>query len=170
MKVLILLEDGYEDVEFFYPYYRFIEAGFEVVVASPKKGVKVGKHGTSFKVEEEVSNLKADEFDAVFIPGGHAPDRLRRYEEVKEIVRKVYEGGKVVGSICHGPHVLISAGIVKDVKITSFFSIKDDLINAGAEWVDEPVVVDRRIVTSRVPDDLPKLMPVLIEEIEKLGK
>ena len=167
VKVLILVEDGYEDLEFYYPYLRLQEEGFEVDVAAPKKGQKVGKNGTSYNVKLEVKNLKASDYSAVFIPGGHAPDRLRRYEEVTKIVKEIYKNGGVVGSICHGPHVLISAGIVKGVTMTSFYSIKDDLINAGAKWVDKAVVVDKRIVTSRVPTDLPKLLPVFIEEIKK---
>ena len=163
MRVLILVDDGYEDLEFYYPYLRLQEEGFEVAVAAPKKGEKVGKNGTKVNVKTEVKSLKAEDFDGVFVPGGHAPDRLRRYEEVKEIVKKIYEKGGVVGTICHGPHVLISAGVVKGVKMTSYYSIKDDLINAGAEWVDRSVVVDKRIVSSRFPADLPKLLPEFIK-------
>ena len=170
MKVLILLEDGYEDLEFYYPYLRLQEEGFEVEVASPKKGQKVGKNGTSFNVKLDVKSVKAADYDAVFIPGGHAPDKLRRYEEVVKIVKEIYENGGIVGSICHGPHVLISAGIIKGVTMTSFYSIKDDVVNAGGSWVDKAVVVDKRIVTSRVPTDLPKLLPVFIEEVKKVKK
>ncbi len=169
VKVLILVEDGYEDLEFYYPYLRLLEEGFEVDVAAPKAGIKKGKNGTSFDVKKEISGLNAKDYIGVFVPGGHAPDRLRRYEEAAGIVRQIYEGGGVVGSICHGPHLLISAKIVKGVKMTSFFSIKDDLINAGAKWVDEPAVVDKRIVTGRVPSDLPKLMPLFIKELKKLS-
>ena len=169
MKVLILLEDGFEDLEFYYPYLRLLEEGFEVDVAAPREGVKTGKHGLTCSVELPVSKVNPKDYDGVFIPGGHAPDRLRRYPEVLDVVEKIYENSGIVGSICHGPHVLVSAKIVKGVRLTSFFSIKDDLLNAGAEWVDEPVVVDRRIVTSRVPSDLPRLMPVFISELKKKG-
>ncbi len=167
VKVLLLVEDGYEDLEFYYPYLRLREEDFEVVVASPKPGVKQGKNGTKIEVKVAIKEIKPDDFDGVFVPGGHAPDRLRRYEEAIGIVREIYERGGVVGAICHGPHLLISAGIVKGVKMTSFFSIKDDLINAGAKWVDEPVVVDKNIVTSRVPSDLPKMLPAFINELKK---
>ena len=166
MRVLILLEDGYEDMEFYYPYLRLQEEGFEVEVAAPKKGKKVGKNGTNYDVKIDVKSVKASDYDAVFVPGGHAPDRLRRYEEVIKVVKDIYNKGGIVGAICHGPHVLISAGIVKGVTMTSFYSIKDDVVNAGAKWVDKPVVVDRRIVTSRAPTDLPKLLPIFIEEVK----
>ncbi|MCD6450058.1 MAG: DJ-1/PfpI/YhbO family deglycase/protease [Thermotogaceae bacterium] len=170
MKILILLEDGYEDLEFYYPYLRMQEEGFEVDVAAPKKGRKTGKNGTAYDVKLEVKDLNPSDYSGVFIPGGYAPDKLRRYEEINKIVREVYKNGGIIGSICHGPHVLISSGIVKGVTMTSFYSIKDDVINAGAKWVDKAVVVDKRIVTSRAPADLPKLLPALIKELKKINK
>ncbi len=170
MKILLLVDNGYEDLEFYYPYYRLLEEGYEVVVAAPTKGEKIGKHGTKISVNVTVDEISKEQFDAVFIPGGHAPDRLRRYEEVLKVVKKIYNDGGIVGTICHGPHVLISAGIVKGVKMTSFYSIKDDLINAGAEWVDEPVVFCRRIISARIPKDLPALMRVFIKALKKASQ
>ena len=163
-KVIILVENGFDDVEFIVPFYRFLEAGFKVKVAGPEEATYRGKVG--LKAEAiSVRSLAPDEFDLVFIPGGHAPDRLRRYPEVLEFVRKAHESGAVIGAICHAPHVLISAGLTRGRKMTSFFSIKDDVVNSGAEWVDAPVVVDGRIITARFPADLPVFLPEVIKAV-----
>ncbi len=161
-KAVILVETGFDDVEYIVPYYRFLEAGFEVTVAAPSQGTYSGKVG--LKVEAiEIKSVNPTDVDLVFIPGGHAPDRLRRYPEVIEFVRKAYDNGAVIGAICHAPHVLISAGLTRGRRLTSFFSIRDDVINSGAEWVDAPIVVDERIVTARFPNDLPIFLPELIK-------
>ena len=149
-------------------YYRFIEEGAEVsVVGSGKKEYK-SKHGYEVQATTKVSDVKPEEFDAVIIPGGtRCPDRLRRYNEVLKIVKNVNANGKVVAAICHGPWVLISAGIVKDREATSYFSIRDDMINAGAIYLDKPVVVDRNLVTSREPADLPYFCKAIIKLLQK---
>jgi protease I len=154
-KIAILLDDGFEDLEFFYPYLRVQEENFEPVVLGIEPKVAKGKNGLSFEIKEVLSQHDPDEFVGLYIPGGHAPDNLRRYDVVKQFVSDFYKQGRPIGTICHGPQVLISAKVVNGVKMTSVSSIKDDLENAGAIWVNEPVVVDKRIVSSRVPKDLP---------------
>ncbi len=162
-KALILIENGFDDVEYIVPYYRFLEAGFEVAVAAPAAGTYVGKVGLKADAVD-VRSLSADEFDLLYLPGGHAPDRLRRHPEVLEFVRKVHDKGGLIAAICHAPHVLISAGLTRGRKMTSFFSIKDDVVNSGAEWVDAPVVVDGNLITARFPADLPVFLPEVIKQ------
>ncbi len=166
-RVAILVEDGYDDLEFWYPKIRMMEEGAKVVVVgSPAKDTFTSKHGIVVRVDKKAGEVKADEFDGIIIPGGQAPDRLRRYKEVLDFVRESYEKGKTIAAICHAGHVLISAGILKGKKVTGFFSIKDDIVNAGAEYLDEPVVVDGKIITSRNPNDLPFFCKAIIESLE----
>lgn len=163
-QVLIFVGDDYEDMELQYPKYRMLEAGAEVVVAGLEANrVYHGKHGYPQKSQAAIADVRAEDFDAVIIPGGWMPDKLRRYEEVKRIVQKIDAAGKCVASICHGPWIDISAGIVRGRTYTSTRALKDDLENAGATWVDEPVVVDGNRVTSRRPDDLPVFCRHIIE-------
>jgi protease I len=165
-KVAILLEEMYNEYEFIYPYYRFKEAGCEVtVVGTGRKETYPSKVGLPAK--EDVSAVNADpaQFDAVIIPGGFAPDFMRRDPAMVNLVREVYQRGGIVASICHGGWMLVSAGIVKGKKVTSFFAIKDDLINAGAEYVDQEVAVDGNLVTSRMPDDLPAFCRAILEKL-----
>lgn len=155
-KVLIFVGDDYEDMELQYPKYRLLEAGAEVVLAGLEAGVvHHGKWGYPQKAQVAVSEVDADAFDGLVIPGGWMPDKLRRDDHVKRITKTICDAGKCVASICHGPWIDISAGIVKGKTYTSTPGIKDDLINAGATWVDKPVMIDRNHVTSRRPDDLP---------------
>jgi len=155
-RYLIFVGDDYEDMELQYPKYRLLEAGAEVVVAGIESGVKhLGKHGYPQVADAAVRDLKADDFDGVVVPGGWMPDKLRRYDEVKSIVAAFEKQGKLIASICHGPWIDISAEVVEGYKYTSTPGIKDDLVNAGAAWVDEQVVIDRKRVSSRRPDDLP---------------
>lgn len=164
-RVLTFVGDEYEDMELQYPKYRLREAGAEVVVAGLEEGKKhLGKHGYPQVAEAAVEDLKAGDFDALVVPGGWMPDKLRRYDAVKNIVREIAVAEKPIASICHGPWIDISAGIVKGVTYTSTPGIKDDLENAGATWVDEEVHVDEdhRRVSSRRPDDLPAFCAELI--------
>ena len=155
-RYLIFVGDDYEDMELQYPKYRLLEAGAEVVVAGIESGVKhLGKHGYPQLADAAVRDLKADDFAGLVVPGGWMPDKLRRYDEVKSIVAAFEKQGKLIASICHGPWIDISAEVVKGYKYTSTPGIKDDLMNAGAQWVDEEVVIDRKRVSSRRPDDLP---------------
>jgi len=155
-KVLIMVENDFEDPEFIYPYYRFQEEGYQVDIVGPKaKENYVGKHGYPVVSDLSPSDINIDEYDAVIIPGGWAPDRMRRDEKMVKIVKDAFEKGKVIAAICHGPEMLIEADILKGKKATCFKAIVTDLKNAGAVFVDEPVVVDGNIVTSRFPGDLP---------------
>jgi len=155
-KVAILAEDMYEDPELWYPYYRMREAGAEVTLVGPKGGATYqSKHGYPVQTDVAAEEVEGADFDAVIVPGGFAPDRLRRYEAVLRLVREAHDAGRVVAAICHGGWVLISAGVVKGRRVTGVVAIKDDLANAGATYLDEEVVRDGNIVTSRVPKDLP---------------
>ena len=155
-KVLVFVGDDYEDLELQYPKYRLIEAGAQVVVAGLEADtLHHGKHGYPQRSEAAIGDLKASDFDALVIPGGWMPDKLRRYDQVKQITREIHEAGKCVASICHGPWIDISAGIVRGATYTSTPALTDDLRNAGATWVDQPVCIDGHHVTSRRPDDLP---------------
>jgi protease I len=157
-KVVILVEDGFEDLEFWVPLMRMQEEGATVTVVSPVRGKTYksksgGLTGTSDLAADEVS---ADDFDALIVPGGWAPDKLRRYESVLQLVREMYQQGKIIGIICHGGLVPISAKIVKGHRATGSTGIKDDLINAGAEWVeDKPAFRDGNLVWGRVVPDIP---------------
>jgi len=164
-KILILCGPDYEDMELHYPRYRLIEEGAEVVVAGIGEETYKGKKGYPITVDAQVSDLNARDFDAVVIPGGYAPDHMRRSPELLSLVREISDDGKAVAVICHAPWVAISAGILKGKRMTCVPAIKDDVINAGADYVDEPVVVDGNLVTSRRPDDLPQFLPALIDVI-----
>ena len=167
-RIVIFVEKLYNELEFWYPYFRLKEEGVEVKIVAPKTDVYTGKYGgLPVKPDLIANEIKPEDFDGVFIPGGYCPDYLRVNKEVLDFVRNMHESGKVVASICHGAWVLISAGIVKGKKITGAGAIKDDIVNAGAEYVDKEVVIDGNIITSRKPDDLPFMLP---EIIKKLGK
>ena len=154
----------YEDLELLYPKYRLIEEGGQVVVAGPKAGeVYKGKHGYPCKSDAAIADMKEPDFAGLVIPGGFAPDQLRRDPKVLDLTRQFHQSGKLVAHICHAGWIHISAKIVKSFKCTSTPGIKDDLINAGATWVDEPVVIDRNQVTSRKPDDLPQFCQAIIK-------
>lgn len=163
-RVAIFVGRDYEDMELQYPKYRLLEAGAEVVVAGLEANVTYpGKHGYPQVSDAAVESLKADDFDALVVPGGWMPDRLRRYDSVKDFTRAIHEAGKCVASICHGPWIDISAGIVEGATYASTPAIKDDLTNAGATWVDRPVCIDGNHVTSRKPDDLPQFMEGMLQ-------
>lgn len=155
-KMLILLERGVEDSEFIYPYYRFQEEGYKMDIVAPKaKKEYIGKRGVPFTSEFSPNEVNLDDYDAVIIPGGQAPDRMRIHSDMVEIVRVANRKGKIIAAVCHGPQMLIEADIVRGKTATSWPSVRTDLRNAGAKVVDEPAVVDGNIVTSRSPDDLP---------------
>ncbi len=167
-KILIFVENIFEDLELLYPRLRLIEEGAKVIVAGPKaKESYKSKHEYPLQAEIGFQDVKVDEFDALIIPGGYAPDKMRRYPAAIEIVRKFNQQGKLIAFICHAGWVPISANVLKGVKCTSFSSIKDDMVNAGANWVDEAVVVDRNFISSRTPEDLPYFCPAIIEVLAK---
>ena len=162
-RVLIFVEHAYEDLELWYPKIRLIEEGMEVVVAGPEKIVYPGKNGYPCRADQTFDEVKADDFDALVIPGGWAPDKLRRDPRVLDLVRAFDRASKPIAMICHAGWVPISAKIVKGKRLTSVGAIRDDLENAGGIWVDEPVVVDGRMVTAQVPKDLPAMMQAILQ-------
>jgi protease I len=164
-KVAILVEDLYQEMEVWYPAYRLREAGHQTVFLGTGKPEYRSKAGYPCAAEGDIREAKPRDFDGVIVPGGYAPDLLRRHEAVNAFVAALDKEGKVIGSICHGLWVLISAKILKGRTCTSFFSIKDDVQNAGAKFVDEEVVVDRNLVTSRKPDDLPAFMREVLKRL-----
>jgi deglycase len=166
-KIAILIEDMFNVFEFWYPYYRLKEEGAEVmVVGSGRSDVFTGKPGTECKADVHADDVTADDFDGLIIPGGYAPDMMRRYPAMVNLVKEMYQGKKLVAAICHAGWMLASADILQGKKVTSFFAIKDDLIHAGADWVDQNVVVDGNLITSRTPDDLPAFMKAIIEHLK----
>lgn len=166
-KVIILIEEMFNVFEFWYPYYRLKEEGVEVtVVGSGSAEVYTGKPGTQAKADVSADQVSAEEFDGIIIPGGYAPDMMRRYPAMINLVKDIFNANKPVAAICHAGWMLVSAGILSGKKATSFFAIKDDLINAGAQWLDQEVVVDGNLVTSRFPDDLPAFMKAVINMLQ----
>ena len=154
--VLAFVDDIYEDLELWYPKLRLIEAGAAVTVAGEKADTKyTGKNGYPCVSDAAIARMRASDFEGVVVPGGFMPDKLRRDEDVLQLVRDFAESGKLVAAICHGGWIPISAGVYRGVKVTGSRGIKDDLVNAGAVWIDAPVVIDRNFVSSRKPDDLP---------------
>lgn len=155
-RILMFVDDVYEDLELWYPKLRLAEAGAKVTVAGPKSGQKyAGKHGYPCVADAAIADMEAADFDGVVIPGGFMPDKLRRDPQVLQLVRDFASAKKPVAAICHGGWIPISAGVYRGVRVTGSPGIKDDLVNAGAIWEDNSVVVDRHFVSSRKPDDLP---------------
>jgi len=152
-----MVDEGVEDVEFLYPFYRFQEEGYEVaVVASKAKETYIGKRGVPLRSDLSPDEVDVEGYDAIIIPGGRAPDKMRINRGLVKIVKEAYEKGKVIAAICHGPQMLIEADIIRGKKATCWKSVITDMKNAGATFIDAPVVVDGNIVTSRFPADLPK--------------
>lgn len=168
VRVLAFVGDAYEDLELLYPRLRLIEAGAAVVCAGLEGAgtLYTGKHGYPIRSDARLDEVDDEAFDALLIPGGFMPDRLRRFEVVKRLTRLFHESGRPVAHICHGGWIPISAGVVRGLTLTSTPGIRDDLENAGAAWVDEEVVVCRNHVTARRPDDLPAFCRALIGLIQ----
>jgi protease I len=162
-RIGILVEDLYNDREVWYPYYRMKEEGAEVICIGPKKNVYKGKNEIPIQADLSIDETNVEDFDAVVIPGGFAPDLMRRTPAIAAFVGEMNKKGKIIASICHGGWILVSAGILRGKTVTSYFAIKDDITNAGAKWVDEEVVRDGNIITSRMPDDLPAFCRTMIE-------
>jgi protease I len=167
--VLILVGPEYEDLEVWYPKLRLEEAGFDTPIAGLGDRSYSGKHGYPCVVDGRVDEWRATELAGIVAPGGWAPDKIRRAAAALTLVREVHEAGKLVATICHGPWILVSAGIVRGRTLTSSPGIRDDLTNAGATWVDRPVVCDGNIVSSRAPKDLPVFGKACIEYLESRG-
>ncbi len=167
-RAAVLVEQQYQEMEIWYPVYRLREAGCQVTLVGPEAGQtypsKLGYPARSDKAARDVS---ADDFDAIVVPGGFAPDFLRRHESVLKLVGTMAEQGKVVAAICHGPWVLCSTQALKGKRATCFFAIKDDVSNAGARYVDAEVMRDGNLITSRKPDDLPAFMQAIIQAVRE---
>lgn len=163
-KILMYVAEFYEDLELHYPKYRLIEAGKEVVIAGEEAGtVYKGKNGCPCKSDITFDQVNANDFDALVIPGGYAPDKLRINQKVLEITKQFNSQKKLIAFICHAGWIPVSAKILSGIKCTSYMTIKDDMINAGAQWSDMPVVVDQHFISSRFPDDLPSFCKAIVE-------
>jgi protease I len=167
-RIAILAENMYQEMELWVPYYRLREEGAEVkVVGAAGAKPYTSKHGYPVTVDVQADQVKAVEFDAVIVPGGYAPDMMRRHPAMVALVREATQQGKVVAAICHAGWMLVSAGVLKGRKATSFFSIKDDLVAAGADWQDAEVVVDGNLITSRNPNDIPAFCRAIVASLSK---
>jgi protease I len=165
-RVAVLVEKYYEDLELWYPVLRLREAGCAVQIVGPKAGeTYTSKHGYPAKADVAATDVRADDFDAIIIPGGYSPDHMRRCRAMVELVMEAARQGKVLAAICHGPWMLCSAKCLKGRKVTGFFAIRDDVENAGGVWQDAACVRDGNLVTSRTPDDLPAFMQGIFEAL-----
>jgi protease I len=166
-RIAILAEDNFEDSELTEPLRAMKDAGAKVlIVGSGSKKSYKGKRGSAkVTVDTTADKVEASQFDAIIVPGGYAPDKMRLHQPMVDLVRKAHAEGKIIAAVCHGPQLLISADIVKGRRVTSWPSVAIDLKNAGAIWVDEPVVKDGNIITSRKPADLPKFNKAIIESL-----
>jgi len=156
IKVLMLIEDLFDDKEALYPYYRMKEESYKVTTIGPVAGKEYqGKYGITLKADLSAKEVELNDVSALIIPGGYAPDKMRKNKDMVDVVRKIYQQGRVVAAICHGPWMLVEADAIKDKKVTGASSISTDLKNAGGSFVDCEVVISGNIITSRGPDDLP---------------
>jgi protease I len=169
MKVLIISADNFEDTELLVPYYRFREEGMHVDLVSIKKGKIKGKHGYEVEVDKTLKEVDPDEYDLLFLPGGKAPEAVRREKEALEIARDFFKKNKPVSAICHGPQTLISAGLLKGRHATCYKSVAPEMKEAGALYDDNEVVVDGNLVTSRQPSDLPVFMRETMKKLRMKG-
>lgn len=167
-RVAILAENLYEDLELWYPLYRLREEGAEVfVVGTGTATTYASKHGYPVKVDAEADTVDASQFDLIVIPGGYAPDLMRRSAAMVALVRQANEQGKLIAAICHAGWMLCSANVIRGKAVTGFRSIKDDMVNAGGEWRDEACVRDGNIITSRTPDDLPAFLRTIVQALRE---
>lgn len=165
-KILVVVHDKAEDMELWYPVYRLQEAGYTVEMAGPEASMSFhGKYGVPYVTDVSWDTVTSGEYYGLLIPGGWAPDKIRRFDKVKELVRDFDKVNKPIGQICHAGWVTISAGILKGRKVTSTPGIRDDMENAGATWVNESVVVDGNLISSRWPQDLPEYMVAYIKAL-----
>lgn len=167
-RIAIFVDTIYQEMELWYPLYRLKEAGADVVVIGAQAGATyTSKLGYPCTADKSYDEVNARDFDGLIIPGGYAPDHMRRHAKALQFVRDLNDQGKLISAICHAGWVLCSVqGLLKGRRATSFFAIKDDLVNAGARWEDSEVVVDGNLVTSRKPDDLPAFMRACIQVVQ----
>lgn len=169
-NILALVDDIYEDLELWYPKIRLEEEGWRVHVAGPETNrTYTGKHGYPCSATIDIADAEPENYDALLVPGGFAPDKLRRDANVLRLVREFDAQQKPIAFICHAGWILISAGILRGRKATSTVGIKDDMINAGAEWLNEPLVVDGHLISSRTPADLPVFAKAIVHALKARG-
>lgn len=166
-KVLQLVSNDFEDLELWCPVMRLREEGVQVDLVAEKPGLYHGKYGVPCEVEMSFNDVEAKDYDGILVPGGWAPDKLRRFPKVLELVAEMDKSGKLIGQICHAGWVLASAKVLQGRRVTSTPGIKDDMTNAGATWLDQPCVVDKNIVSARRPPDIPEYMKSLVEVLNK---
>ncbi len=166
MKALIISADNFEDTELLFPYYRLIEEGIDVDIVSLSKGRIKGKHGYEIEINKTLKDVNPDEYDILILPGGRAPEAIRKDSNALEIARHFFEKNKIVAAICHGPQTLISAGLIKGRHATSYRTVAEEMKKAGALYVDKEVVVDGNLITSRQPSDLPHFMKEIIKKLK----
>lgn len=166
-RAVVLVENLYEDLELWYPVLRLREEGAQVMIVGPEAGrVYVSKHGYEAKAERAAESIRGDNVDAVIVPGGYSPDRMRQCPAMKKIVGDALAANKIVAAICHGPWMLAShPKLIQGRTLTCYFAIIDDVVNAGAKYVDQEVVVDGNIITSRVPTDLPAFCRAIVKAL-----
>lgn len=168
MKALIISADSFEDTELLVPYYRLKEERIDVIVSSMRKGRIKGKHGYEVGVDKTLADIQTDKYQLLLLPGGKAPENIRNDIKAQEIVRRFFGQNKTVAAICHGPQILISSGVMKGRRATCYRSVAKEMTDAGAEYIDREVVIDRNLVTSRQPSDLPFFLRELIRMIRSL--
>lgn len=166
-RVAVLVENLYEDLELWYPVLRMREAGAEVTIVGAGAHTYTSKHGYEARADKSAEQVGAADFDAVIIPGGYAPDRMRLRRAMVDLVRAIHRQGKVVAAICHGGWMLVSANVVRGKKVTGYIAIKDDLVNAGATFEDREVVRDGNVITSRKPEDLPAFCRTILQALSE---
>lgn len=167
MKALIISADNFEDSELLVPYYRLKEEGIEVDIASTKEGKIKGKHGYEVKVDKTLKEVSPDKYDILILPGGRAPETIRKEKEAIEIAKHFFKNNKPVSAICHGPQALITAGVLKGRHATCYKSVAQEMKDAGAIYEDKEVVVDGNLVTSRQPSDIPAFMRETMKNLKK---
>ncbi|CAN5303391.1 type 1 glutamine amidotransferase domain-containing protein [soil metagenome] len=166
-RIAVFVEEIYEDLEAWYPILRFREAGYEVVVVGPTKGATYkSKHGMPLTADAGIDEIKASSLIGVYVPGGYAPDKMRRNAKMVKLVSDLFKAGKMVASICHGPWVLAEADVVRGRRFTCVGAIKTDIINAGGKYENAEVVQDGNLFTSRTPVDLPAQMKAILAFLE----
>lgn len=169
-SILILTADDTQDLEFFYPYYRFIEEGFAVDVATPKGGAFTGKQGMGLKDTKALSDINSSEYDLLYIPGGKAPEALKKNEGALALARSFARERKPIAAICHGAQVLAAADLVRGFRIAAWPEVQEEVEAAGAQYADEPAVTDGLFITARWPGDLPHHMAAVLKALQGAGR
>lgn len=164
-SILILTADKTEDTEFFYPYYRFIEEGYRVDVATPEGGAFKGKNGSGLEETKKIADVRSEDYDLLYIPGGKAPAKLKKMEEALALTRHFFESNKPIAALCHGPQVLAAAHIIEGRKIAGWPEIENEIVEAGGKFIDQETVIDGPFITARWPGDLPAHLAATLEAL-----